>query len=64
MNRGRKVKELRKQMGMNRAEFCEYYGIPYRTVQDWETEKRELPDYLLRLMKYRAEMEHFTNKEK
>ncbi len=51
-------------MGMNRAEFCEYYGIPYRTVQDWETEKRELPDYLLRLMKYRAEMEHFTNKEK
>ncbi len=26
-----------------------------RTVQDWEAEKRELPEYLLCLMKYRAE---------
>ena len=55
MSKGRNVKELREQMGMNRREFCDYYGIPYRTVQDWESEKRELPDYLLRLLKYRAE---------
>ena len=45
-------------MGMNRREFSDYYGIPYRTVQDWEAEKRELPEYLLRLMKYRAEVEY------
>ena len=51
------LKELRKKMGMNRREFSDYYGIPYRTVQDWEAEKRELPDYLLRLLKYRAEIE-------
>lgn len=44
-------------MGMNRREFSDYYGIPYRTVQDWEAEKRELPEYLLRLLKYRAEAE-------
>ena len=43
---------------MNRREFCDYYGIPYRTVQDWEAGKRELPDYLLRLIIYRAEIEH------
>lgn len=55
MSKGRNVKELREQMGMNRREFCDYYGIPYRTVQDWESEKRELPNYLLRLLKYRAE---------
>ena len=55
MSKGRNVKKLREQMGMNRREFCDYYGIPYRTVQDWESEKRELPDYLLRLLKYRAE---------
>lgn len=42
---------------MNRREFSDYYGIPYRTVQDWEAEKRELPEYLLRLLKYRAEIE-------
>ncbi len=57
MSRGKEVKELREKMGMNRREFSDYYGIPYRTVQDWETEKRELPDYLLRLLNYRAEIE-------
>ena len=31
-----------------------------RTVQDWEAEKRELPEYLLRLMKYRAEVEYMV----
>ena len=54
---GKEVKELREKMGMNRREFSDYYGIPYRTVQDWEAEKRELPEYLLRLLNYRAEIE-------
>ena len=63
MSRGKEVKELREKMGMNRREFSEYYGIPYRTVQDWEAEKRELPDYLLRLLKYRAEIENRVKKE-
>lgn len=58
MSRGKEVKELREKMGMNRREFSDYYVIPYRTVQDWEAEKRELPEYLLRLMKYRAEVEY------
>ena len=58
MSRGKEVKELREKMGMNRREFSDYYGIPYRTVQDWEAEKRELPEDLLRLMKYRAEVEY------
>ena len=58
MSRGKEVKELREIMGMNRREFSDYFGIPYRTVQDWEAEKRELPEYLLRLMKYRAEVEY------
>ena len=57
MSRGKEVIELREKMGMNRREFSDYYGIPYRTVQDWEAEKRELPEYLLRLLKYRAETE-------
>lgn len=64
MSRGKEVKELREKMGMNRREFSEYYGIPYRTVQDWEAEKRELPDYLLRLLKYRAEIENRVKKKR
>ena len=58
MSRGSQIKELREKMGMNRREFCDYFGIPYRTVQDWEAEKRELPEYVLRLIIYKAEMEH------
>ena len=60
MSRGKEVKELREKMGMKRREVSDYYGIPYRTVQDWEAEKRELPEYLLRLMKYRAEVEYMV----
>ena len=63
MSRGKEVKELREQMGMNRREFCDYFGIPYRTVQDGEAEKRELPDYVLRLLKYRAEREKIVHRE-
>ena len=63
MGRGKEVRELRDRLGMNRREFSDYYGIPYRTVQDWEAEKRELPEYLLRLMIYRAEMERLDKKD-
>lgn len=64
MGRGRQVKELREQMGMNRREFSEYFNIPYRTVQDWEAEKRELPEYVLRLMVYKAVMEKLVKEKK
>ena len=57
--------DLRKQTGMNRREFCEYFDIPYRTMTDWELGNRKMPDYLLRLMKYQVEMEKlFKEKEK
>ena len=52
------VKTLRTNMGLNRREFCDYYEIPYRTVADWEAGKRKMPDYVLRLMKYKAEIEN------
>ena len=49
--------ELRNSTGMSRKEFCAYFEIPYRTLQDWELGKRKMPDYLLRLMAYKLEME-------
>jgi len=49
--------ELRKSTGMNRKEFCEYFDIPYRTMTDWELGNRTMPDYLLRLMVYKVNME-------
>ena len=56
-------KELRESTGMNRKEFCEYFGIPYRTVTEWERGTRKMPDYVLRLLAYKIEMENLTKKE-
>ena len=49
--------ELRTDTGMTRREFCEYFEIPYRTLQDWELGNRKMPDYLLRLMTYKIKIE-------
>lgn len=50
-------KELREKSGMSRSGFGEYFGIPYRTVQNWELGLRECPVYLLDLMQYKLEKE-------
>lgn len=52
-----KVRTLRESTGMNRKEFCEYFGIPYRTMTEWELGHRKLPDYVLRMMAYQIKME-------
>ncbi|NLG05719.1 MAG: transcriptional regulator [Clostridia bacterium] len=51
------VRGLRESTGMNRKEFCAYFGIPYRTMTEWELGHRKLPDYVLRMMKYQVKME-------
>jgi len=60
---GEKLVELRKSTGMNRKEFCEYFDIPYRTMTDWELGNRTMPEYLLRLMVYKVQMEGLISKE-
>ncbi len=56
--------ELRNSSGMSRKEFCEYFHIPYRTVQDWELGQRKMPDYLLQLIAYKLEIEGLIGKDK
>ena len=55
--------KLRTSTGMTRKEFCQYFGIPYRTLQDWELGNRTMPDYLLRLMIYKIKIEQLRNQE-
>ena len=55
--------ELRESTGMTRREFCDYFEIPYRTMQDWELGNRKMPDYLLRLMIYKIEIEKLIDKK-
>ena len=56
------LKKLRESTGMNRKEFCEYFEIPYMTETDWELGNRRVPQYLLRLMAYKVEMEKLSDK--
>ncbi len=56
--------KLREDTGMNRRQFSDYFGIPYRTIQDWELGNRKMPEYLLRLMLYKANMEKLVKSEK
>ena len=50
-------KAVREQTKMNRKEFAEWLGIPYRTMQDWELGKSQVPEYVLRLVAYKVQAE-------
>jgi DNA-binding transcriptional regulator YiaG len=51
------IKELRTKSGMTQKAFAEYFGIPKRTIEEWEGERRKCADYLLNLMQYKLENE-------
>ena len=55
-----RVQELRKSSGMTQKAFAEYFKIPKRTIENWEGEKRECPDYLIELMEYKLKKEGIT----
>ena len=37
--------------------MTKYFYMPYRTYQDWELGNRVIPEYILRLVLYKLEME-------
>ncbi|MCI5936436.1 MAG: helix-turn-helix domain-containing protein [Eubacterium sp.] len=49
--------EARRQAGFTQKQMADYFGIPHRTYEDWEGEKRTATDYLVRLMIYKLEVE-------
>ena len=57
MNTRDELIQLKENIGISWMKLSEYFGIPYRTVQDWYMGKRKMPEYLLRLMIYKAERE-------
>ncbi len=58
-----RVAQIRKSTGLNRTDFCEYYGIPYKTVTDWEHGVRHAPEYVVRFLAYYVKM-HKPRKKK
>lgn len=51
------IKDLREASGMTQKAFSEYFGIPKRSIENWEGEKRECPTYLMDLMAYKLKKE-------
>ena len=51
-------KELRIASGMTQRQFAEYFGIPKRTIEDWERGIAKCAPYLLELMKYKLDNEN------
>lgn len=49
--------QLKEETNLSWKAFSIYFGIPYRTVQDWYMGNRKMPEYLLRLMIYKVETE-------
>lgn len=45
-----RLKELRKELGLSQAKFAERFGIPLRTLQDWEYGRREVRSYIVDMM--------------
>lgn len=44
------ITEMRKHLNVSRAEFSRRYNIPIRTLEDWESEKRTPPEYVMSLL--------------
>ena len=47
--------EIKELSGMSLRELSAYFEIPYRTMQNWSEGQRSIPEYLLKLMKFKLE---------
>lgn len=50
MKNSERIKNLRTSLNMSRAKFSEHFGIPARTIDDWENERREPSDYVVDML--------------
>ena len=53
----KEIKKMREEAGMTKKMFSDFFGIPFRTLQDWEAGFRKPPDYVVRLLPYKLKAE-------
>lgn len=51
------IKEMLERIGWTQKQFSDYFGIPYRTVQNWTAGSRECPGYVVELIRYKLSAE-------
>ncbi len=50
MTSAERAKAIRKASRLTQAAFAERYGIPKRTIENWEGGQRDAPSYVLDLL--------------
>lgn len=56
------IREIRKEAGMTQKQFAEYIGVSKRTVESWEEGKRNCPEALYTLIKYKFDKEKLKSR--
>lgn len=56
-------RELRQASGMSQRKFAAYFGIPRRTIEDWDSGDRPCNPYILELMRYKLVNEGIIKEE-
>lgn len=57
------AKEIRELLGVSRAEFSRRYGIPIRTLEDWDWGKRVPSEWVLKLLERVVKEDMETERE-
>ena len=52
-----RIKELRQKTGLSQSKYSAKFGIPVRTLQQWEQGISAPPEYLVRMMAYILKLE-------
>nr|DAF27364.1 MAG TPA: regulatory protein [Caudoviricetes sp.] len=52
-----KLKELREKLKLSQVKFAEKFSVPVRTIQDWESGRREMRNYIIEMMYRIVELE-------
>lgn len=60
MTNAERVKALRKLSGLSAQKFGDKYGIPLRTIQEWERGGRNAPEYVIDMLEYIAMTERIA----
>ena len=56
------IADIRKETGLSQSKFAKRFGIPVRTLQQWEQGRSTPPDYVVRMIAYIIELEEITHR--
>lgn len=55
--------KLRALSGMSQRKFADYFGIPRRTIEEWDVNNRECKPYIIALMRFKLEQDGIIPKD-